>query len=147
MKASLIIIFLAVTCFQSFGQELSSIAFVPRLSVEYVAGLAYKSKPTINGCSVQPGSGISACTESALIEFIEHHVSYPSYAEQYDFTAECLVKFSVSDQGKSKNISVTNCHKIFSNQIEKVLEKTYWSPATKGGKPYNFQVVLNIDFN
>lgn len=145
MKASIIII-LGFISFQSFGQELSSISFVPRLAVEYIAGLDYKSKLTLDGCSIQPGSGISNCTKRALTQFLKEYISYPSYAEQTDFSAQCKVKFMVDRNGKSNEIKISNCHKIYVHQIAKALDKTHWYPATKGGKPYDFQVELNIDF-
>jgi hypothetical protein len=83
-----------------------------------------------------------------LKEYLLQNLSYPDEARRNELSANLEVTFTVSKDGRVKNVVTAESYKIFRQEIEQSLTSMpAWKPAAYNGKNIASSVHVNIDFN
>ncbi len=80
--------------------------------------------------------------------YLLQNLSYPDEARRNELSANVEVTFTVSKEGRVKDVVTAESYKIFRQEIEQSLSSMpVWKPAVYNGRNIATSVHVNIDFN
>jgi len=121
-------------------------SFADELKTSSVKDVSFTSA-TFGSCQADKVNGLSDCTKSNLVDYLQDHITYPELARAYKIEDNCMVSFTIAKDGRSSEVVVRNCAtNLFDSSVKKTIEKMSWQPVLKNGKPIDYKVSLNMKF-